>query len=185
MQKNNESINNNLASRNTSQRNIMNTDTLEIFRNSDEWASQLKHALSQGENLALLHGLTPDILDRIYAYAFDYHEKGNITDAEIYYKFLCIYAFENHEYLKGFASVCQSKKKYQQAYDLYKLSYNYSPYDDYSVIYRMGQCQIGAKNIDNAMQCFYHIINNCEDESVKSKAQAYIELLTDNSEDKG
>ena len=50
----------------------MNTDTLEIFNNSDEWASQLKHALSQGENLALLHGLTPDILDRIYAYAFDY-----------------------------------------------------------------------------------------------------------------
>ena len=138
MQKINESINNNLASRNTSQRNIMSTDTLEIFNNSDEWASQLKHALSQGENLALLHGLTPDILDRIYAYAFDYHEKGNITDAEIYYKFLCIYAFENHEYLKGFASVC-----------------------------------------------FYHIINNCEDESVKSKAQAYIELLTDNSEDNG
>lgn len=42
----NESINNNLASRNTSQRNIMSTDTLEIFNNSDEWASQLKHALS-------------------------------------------------------------------------------------------------------------------------------------------
>lgn len=123
----------------------MDTETIEIFNNSDEWANQLKHALSKGENLALLHGLTPDILDRIYAYAFDYHEKGNVTDAEIYYKLLCIYAFENHEYLKGFASVCQSKKKYQQAYDLYKLSYNYSPYDDYSVIYRMGQCQIGAK----------------------------------------
>lgn len=136
----------------------MSTETIEIFNNSDEWANQLKHALSKGENLALLHGLTPDILDRIYAYAFDYHEKGNITDAEIYYKFLCIYAFENHEYLKDFASVCQPKKKYQQAYDLYKLSYNYSPYDDYSVIYRMGQCQIGAKNIDNAMQCFYHIM---------------------------
>lgn len=28
----------------------MSTDTLEIFNNSDEWASQLKHALSQGEN---------------------------------------------------------------------------------------------------------------------------------------
>ena len=123
----------------------MSTKTIEIFNNSDEWANQLKHALSKGENLALLHGLTPDILDRIYAYAFDYHEKGNVTDAEIYYKFLCIYAFENHEYLEGFASVCQSKKKYQQAYDLYKLSYNYFPYDDYSVIYRMGQCQIGAK----------------------------------------
>ena len=146
----------------------MSTETIEIFKNSDEWANQLKHALSKGENLALLHGLTPDI-----------------TDAEIYYKFLCIYAFENHEYLKDFASVCQPKKKYQQAYDLYKLSYNYSPYDDYSVIYRMGQCQIGAKNIDNAMQCFYHIINNCEDDSVKSKAQAYIELLNDNSEDNG
>ncbi|EIZ2877903.1 tetratricopeptide repeat protein [Escherichia coli] len=163
----------------------MSTETIEIFNNSDEWANQLKHLLSKGENLALLHGLTPDILNRIYAYAFDYHEKGNVTDAEIYYKFLCIYAFENHEYLEGFASVCQSKKKYQQAYDLYKLSYNYFPYDDYSVIYRMGQCQIGAKNIDNAMQCFYHIINNCEDDSVKSKAQAYIELLNDNSEDNG
>ncbi|CTS33286.1 type III secretion-associated chaperone [Escherichia coli] len=163
----------------------MSIETIEIFNNSDEWANQLKHLLSKGENLALLHGLTPDILDRIYAYAFDYHEKGNVTDAEIYYKFLCIYAFENHEYLEDFASVCQSKKKYQQAYDLYKLSYNYFPYDDYSVIYRMGQCQIGAKNIDNAMQCFYHIINNCEDDSVKSKAQAYIELLNDNSEDNG
>ncbi len=107
----------------------MSTETIEIFNNSDEWANQLKHALSKGENLALLHGLTPDILDRIYAYAFDYHEKGNITDAEIYYKFLCIYAFENHEYLKDFASVCQPKKKYQQAYDLYKLSYNYFPYE--------------------------------------------------------
>lgn len=115
----------------------MSTETIEIFNNSDEWANQLKHLLSKGENLALLHGLTPDILDRIYAYAFDYHEKGNVTDAEIYYKFLCIYAFENHEYLEGFASVCQSKKKYQQAYDLYKLSYNYFPYDDYSVIYRV------------------------------------------------
>ncbi len=56
----------------------MSTETIEIFNNSDEWANQLKHALSKGENLALLHGLTPDILDRIYAYAFDYHEKGNI-----------------------------------------------------------------------------------------------------------
>ncbi|WP_371682221.1 tetratricopeptide repeat protein, partial [Escherichia coli] len=57
----------------------MSTETIEIFNNSDEWSNQLKHALSKGENLALLHGLTPDILDRIYAYAFDYHEKGNIT----------------------------------------------------------------------------------------------------------
>lgn len=123
----------------------MSTETIEIFNNSDEWANQLKHLLSKGENLALLHGLTPDILDRIYAYAFDYHEKGNVMDAEIYYKFLCIYAFENHEYLEGFASVCQSKKKYQQAYDLYKLSYNYLPYDDYSVIYRMVNVRLGLK----------------------------------------
>ncbi|EHB7670568.1 hypothetical protein JV477_002419 [Escherichia coli] len=40
----------------------MSTETIEIFNNSDEWANQLKHALSKGENLALLHGLTPDIL---------------------------------------------------------------------------------------------------------------------------
>ncbi|EGK3972694.1 CesD/SycD/LcrH family type III secretion system chaperone, partial [Escherichia coli] len=45
----------------------MNKETIEIFNNSDEWANQLKHALSKGENLALLHGLTPDILDGIYA----------------------------------------------------------------------------------------------------------------------
>lgn len=51
-----------------------------------------------------------DILDRIYAYAFDYHEKGNITDAEIYYKFLCIYAFENHEYLKVLHQYASQKR---------------------------------------------------------------------------
>lgn len=43
----------------------MSTETIEIFNNSDEWANQLKHALSKGENLALLHGLTPDILDML------------------------------------------------------------------------------------------------------------------------
>ncbi len=32
----------------------MSTETIEIFNNSDEWANQLKHALSKGENLALL-----------------------------------------------------------------------------------------------------------------------------------
>ena len=85
----------------------MSTETIEIFNNSDEWANQLKHALSKGENLALLHGLTPDILDRIYAYAFDYHEKGNITDAEIYYKFLCIYAFENQCQIGAKISITQ------------------------------------------------------------------------------
>lgn len=30
----------------------MSTETIEIFNNSDEWANQLKHALSKGENLA-------------------------------------------------------------------------------------------------------------------------------------
>ncbi|HGY7862234.1 TPA: CesD/SycD/LcrH family type III secretion system chaperone, partial [Escherichia coli] len=27
----------------------MSTETIEIFDNSDEWANQLKHALSKGE----------------------------------------------------------------------------------------------------------------------------------------
>ncbi|HCN6551646.1 TPA: CesD/SycD/LcrH family type III secretion system chaperone, partial [Escherichia coli] len=30
----------------------MSTKTIEIFNNSDEWANQLKHLLSKGENLA-------------------------------------------------------------------------------------------------------------------------------------
>ncbi len=50
----------------------MSTETIEIFNNSDEWANQLKHALSKGENLALLHGLTPDILDRNIALRYRY-----------------------------------------------------------------------------------------------------------------
>lgn len=60
----------------------------------------------KGENLVLLYGLIFDIFDRIYVYVFDYYEKGNIMDVEIYYKFLCIYAFENYEYLKDFVLVC-------------------------------------------------------------------------------
>ncbi len=39
----------------------MDTETIEIFNNSDEWANQLKHRISKGENLALLHGLLADI----------------------------------------------------------------------------------------------------------------------------
>ncbi|EFO1267099.1 CesD/SycD/LcrH family type III secretion system chaperone [Escherichia albertii] len=161
----------------------MNLNLPVTFKSNDEWAEQLKEALSQGKDLAPLHGLTPELLDRIYAYAYDFYEKGRMSDAENFYRLLCIYDFKNYEYLKGYAAVCQSKKKYQQAYELFQLSYNLSPFNDFFIIYRMGQCQIGAKNIENAINCFNFIINNCDDERVKNKAQAYIELLVDDGED--
>lgn len=61
------------------------------------------------------------------------------------FKFLCIYDFQNYNYLKGYAAVCQLKKDYQKAFDMYHICLMLSPDNDFSLVYYMGQCQMGLK----------------------------------------
>ncbi len=84
----------------------MESANLDLEENK-EIASKFERALGMGATLAELHGITPDTLEGVYAYAYNFYEKGRLDEAELFFKFLCIYDFQNYNYLKGYAAVCQ------------------------------------------------------------------------------
>ncbi|MBI1572322.1 tetratricopeptide repeat protein, partial [Escherichia coli] len=77
--------------------------------------------------LAELHGITPDTLEGVYAYAYNFYEKGRLDEAELFFKFICIYDFHNYNYLKGYAAVCLWTKDYQQAFYMSNICLMLSP----------------------------------------------------------
>lgn len=40
-----------------------------------------------GATLAELHGITPDTLEGVYAYAYNFYEKGRLDEAELFLNF--------------------------------------------------------------------------------------------------
>ncbi|WP_202147860.1 tetratricopeptide repeat protein [Escherichia coli] len=147
-----------------------------------EMIATLEKALGMGASLAELHGITTDTLESMYSIAFDFYQKEKLEEAELFFKFLCIYDFKNSNYLKGYAAVCQLQKKYEKALELYHMSLNMNNECDFSIIYHIGQCLMGLKKIESAMECFKVIIEYCEDENLKDLAQTYIELFTKNND---
>nr|WP_241391670.1 SycD/LcrH family type III secretion system chaperone [Yersinia frederiksenii] len=148
------------------------------IENTYELTEQMQSVLSLGASMAEIQGVSKNTLEGIYAYAYDFYEKGRLDDAEVFFKFLCIYDFQNPDYLKGYAAVCHLKKQYQRAYDLYGLSFFVDPKFDYSPAYLMGQCQLCLKNIDMAKSCFESVILHSKDNDLLSKASTYLELLS-------
>jgi len=145
--------------------------------NVDELVEQTRAALSQGASMAEIQGISKNTLEGIYTYAYDFYEKGRLDDAELFFKFLCIYDFHNPDYLKGYAAVCHLKKQYQRAYDLYYLSFSADQTFDYSSVYLMGQCQLCLKDIDMAKDCFETVVSNSKDNELINKATSYLDLL--------
>lgn len=149
------------------------------IEDTNGFSGHVQTALSLGASVAEIHGVSKNTLEGIYAYAYDFYEKGRLDEAELFFKFLCIYDFQNADYLKGYAAVCHLKKQYQRAYDLYSLSFSVDSKFDYSPVYLMGQCQLGLKNIEMARCCFESIVLNSTDDDFKRKASTYLELLAD------
>lgn len=149
----------------------------ENMQQRSEVEKKLELAASLGVSLGEMHGISKSTLEGIYAYAYDFYDKGRLDDAEVFFKFLCIYDFENANYIRGYAAVNQLKKEYQRAYDLYWISFNFDKSNDYTVVLFMGQCQLCLKNKEGARECFQLIMNNSDDEALKEKANAYLALL--------
>lgn len=152
--------------------------------NTTEISEKVREGLMSNNTLNEFQDLSQDTLDGLYAYAYDFYDKGKLEEAELFFKFLCIYDFYNADYLKGYGAVCQLKKEYQRACDLYGISFSVSNESDYSPIYLMGQCLLCMKKLELSRDCFETVINNSEDEDLKDKADKYLELLKDLTTDK-
>ena len=62
-------------------------------------AEMVWEAVSAGATLKDVQGIPQDMMEGLYAHAYDFYNKGRLDEAETFFKFLCIYDFYNADYL--------------------------------------------------------------------------------------
>lgn len=144
--------------------------------NDERIAEKVWEAVSAGATLKDIHGIPQDMMEGLYAHAYDFYHKGRLDEAEAFFRFLSIYDFYNPDYIMGLAAVCQLKKQFQKAIDLYAVSFALSK-SDYRPVFFTGQCQLLMRKAGKARQCFELVCENSSDESLLAKSQAYLDSL--------
>ncbi|WP_279205316.1 type III secretion system translocator chaperone SicA [Obesumbacterium proteus] len=133
-------------------------------------------AISGGATLKDIRGIPQETMEGLYAHAYDFYHKGRLDEAETFFRFLSIYDFYNPDYIMGLAAVCQLKKQFQKACDLYAIAFALSK-NDYRPVLFTGQCQLFMRKAAKARQCFELVCEQSRDESLRTKAQVYLESL--------
>jgi len=149
---------------------------LDVQENANQMAEALWDAVMNGATIKDLKGVPDEMMNSIYAYAYDFYKQGRLDEAATFFRFLCIYDFYNPEYTMGMAAVHQLKKEYHQAADLYAVAFALAKLDYRPMLYR-GQCQLAMRRVHKARQCFEIVIKNSDDAGLKQKAQAYLDVL--------
>ncbi|AOZ52601.1 type III secretion system translocator chaperone SicA [Chromobacterium vaccinii] len=142
----------------------------------DRLAEVIWQAVSEGATLQDVHGIPQDLMDGLYAHAYDFYNKGRLDDAETFFRFLCIYDFYNPDYIIGLAAVFQLKKQFQKAADLYAVAFALGK-SDYRPVFFTGQCQLFMRKAAKAKQCFELVLERSDDEALRVKAQVYLDTL--------
>ncbi|SUX55963.1 tetratricopeptide repeat protein [Chromobacterium vaccinii] len=82
---------------------------LNDIEDQKKYAEMVWEAVREGATLKDLNGIPQDMMDGLYAHAYDFYQKGKLDDAETFFRFLCIYDFYNPDYIIGLAAVYQLK----------------------------------------------------------------------------
>lgn len=144
---------------------------------SDERIAEMVwEAVSEGATLKDVHGIPQEMMEGLYAHAYDFYHKGRLDEAEAFFRFLAIYDFYNPDYVMGLAAVYQLKKQFQKACDLYAVAFALSK-NDYRPVFFTGQCQLFMRKAAKAKQCFELVCERSSDETLLTKAQVYLESL--------
>ncbi|HEY4319523.1 MAG TPA: type III secretion system translocator chaperone SicA [Herbaspirillum sp.] len=136
----------------------------------------LVDAVSNGITLKDVHGISNEMMDGLYAYAYDFYGKGKLDEAETFFRFLCLYDFYNIDYIMGLAAVCQMKKQYEKAIGLYAVAFGLSK-NDYRPMFFTGQCHLAERKAGKARQCFELVLAHAGDEGYRAKAEVYLKVL--------
>ncbi|MET3108429.1 type III secretion system low calcium response chaperone LcrH/SycD [Oxalobacteraceae bacterium GrIS 2.11] len=154
---------------------ISDTSTDEIA--SREIAQEILETLGEGATLKEMAGIPDQIMDGLYAHAYDFYQKGRIADAKLFFQFLCTYDFYNADYLIGMAAVHQQQKEYAQAAHLYNLAYTLDSKNIRAKFYE-GQCWLFLREKVKASECFSTVAGTKVTESLQKQAQGYLSALT-------
>lgn len=145
-------------------------------KKAGEVTESLLKAMRTGMTIKDVQGVSQATMDGIYRFAYDFYQQGRLDDAEIFFRFLCIYDFYNADYAMGLAAVCQLKKNYVKAIDLYALAFALAK-GDYRPMFYTGQCQLMLGKAAIARECFRNVIEYSSDERLKQMAASYLDGL--------
>lgn len=154
-----------------------------LFENSDydNVASVAMTAtMEHGATLKELYSIPDDTMENIYAHAYQYYQDGRLDEAENMFNFLCMYDLKNPDYYIGLGAVNQLKKNYLKACDFYALAYVMAD-NNFNPVFYSGQCQLLMGNIIKALQCFDIVVKRCTDQTLITRAKAYMETIRKNN----
>ncbi|AZE72356.1 Type III secretion chaperone protein for YopD (SycD) [Pseudomonas synxantha] len=141
----------------------------------DEVVADVMQAVLEGATLQDLHGISDGQMESLYGYAYDFYCQGRLEDAEKFFRFLCIYNFNNTDYWMGLAAVYQMQKRFEKALDMYTVVFAQSK-ADYSSMLHAGQCQLALRRVGKARRCFELVIERGTAE-LCAKAQSYLDAM--------
>lgn len=147
----------------------------------DELLDGITSALMSGNTYKDIHGISQDMMDGVYTYAYEFYQQGKLKEAEAFFRFLSIYDFYNTDYVMGLAAVYQLTKRYEKAAELYALAFVLAK-DDYRPLFHAGQCNLMLKKSSAALHCFESVCKSSTDSELQTKSQAYLNALKKNLE---
>ncbi len=153
-----------------------NTDDIATEESANEYARSIINDMLNGASLKDIYGIPENIMQAIYAHAYDLYEKGRIDDAKVFFQFLCTHDMYNSDYSLGMGAVHQQEKDYQKAGQMYALSFALDAKNVRAMLYA-GQCNLFLKNKPEAAQCFTCVIDSEAPTALKTQARAYLAAL--------
>ncbi len=142
----------------------------------DKLSDMLLSCLNENVTLKDIHEIPEDMMNSLYAHAYQFYLKGKLDNAETFFRFLCMYDFYNTDYFMGLAAVYHLKKQYQKAADLYSVVFAMSS-DDYRSVFHAGQCQLMMGENLKARRCFELVCDKSKDSELIKKASLYRENI--------
>lgn len=164
----------------------IDNDEANVEKYVQEYTELVMEALEEGATLKDIEGISDEIMEGIYTYAYDFYSQGKLDEAETFFRFLCLYDFYNPDYIMGLAAVKQLQKEYVSAIDLYALAYIYAN-EDYLPVFYAGQCNLALNEQEKAICCFQLIIEKSKESELVKKATGYLaslQKLSDNDKSK-
>ena len=138
-------------------------------------SAQQLSAIERGATLKELYGIPDNVMDTIYAVAYDKYQNGLLDEALVMFRFLLTQNIYHPDYALGLAAVFQRSKQYENAANLYVLAFQLGQHPQ--AMFYAGQCYLNLRNPTEAKACFIEATGNGADENLIKQAQGYLTAL--------
>lgn len=145
-------------------------------KQAEQVALEVVDVVLAGAPLKDVQGISDEQMNSLYAFAYQFYERGRLDDAEKFFHFLCIYDFYNSHYWMGLAAVHQLKQNHQKAIDLYAIAFAQGK-SDWRPMFYTGQCQLALGRVGKARLCFEYVLEQAAQEDLRDQARVYLDTL--------